>query len=429
MLPDVLTHHQLLPNGLRSVVVELPHLHTATIVLFAKVGSRFERPPENGLSHFVEHMLYRGTERFPTSYDLNFAFESLGGTLYAETGRDYSLFQVTLVPELVGSGLELFGELFSRPRFSDIELERQLVLEELNEDFDESGVEINSGDIARGLLFGAHPLGQRIIGPRQNVRRFGETDVRTHFERFYCAKNVLLCVAGPVDPARVFSEAEQHLGGLSAGSEADCEPHVPEQERAIYKYVADSGSQTSVTVLFRAIPEADPQYTASVALLRALDDGMSTRLHYRLADQLGLAYSISAGIEPLHDVSLVEVSASTANAKTGSLIERILELLAEFRELPIRDEELEKIRRRYRYDLAASTDDANAMASWFGGTALYYPPFPLGEKAARMDAVTADDIRAAASRIFRPENLTVAVVGSLTRARQAELRSAAQGFR
>src|SRR5688572_26929566 len=88
-----------LPGGLRVVTVALPHLHTATLVLYVKVGSRLEVPDDNGLSHFVEHMLFRGTERYPTSYDLNHAFESLGGTLYAETGRDYSLYQVTLVPE------------------------------------------------------------------------------------------------------------------------------------------------------------------------------------------------------------------------------------------------------------------------------------------------------------------------------------------
>ena len=105
MLPEVRTEATRLANGLRVVTVDLPHLHTASLVLYVKVGSRLERPEDNGLSHFVEHMLFRGTEGHPTSYDINFAFESLGGTLYAETGRDYSLFQVTLVPALVDGGL------------------------------------------------------------------------------------------------------------------------------------------------------------------------------------------------------------------------------------------------------------------------------------------------------------------------------------
>jgi predicted Zn-dependent peptidase len=426
MYPGIRRHEDRLENGLRVITVELPHLHTATVILYAKVGSRFESPEESGLSHFVEHMLYRGTERYPSSYHINFAFESLGGTLYAETGRDYSSFQVTLDPSLVDNGLELFGELFARPLFADIELERELILEELCEDYDERGVEINSGDIARGLLFGSHPLSQRIIGPRANVERFSEAEVRRHFERYYCAENVLLCVAGPVAAEQVRRQAAQHLGVLARGSPAHEEPHYSDQLTPHYKYVPDSGSQTSVTVLWRSIAERHPQYLASVALVRALDDGMSTPLHYRLCDQLGLAYSVGASLEPLHDVSLFEVVGSAANAKVARLLAELFGLVRGFCREPIGEAELAKIKRRYCYDLAASADDAIAMANWYGGTALYYPPLSLEEQGARLQGITAAEIQRVAEHVFRPENLTVTVVGSLTKARQAEVRAAVE---
>src|SRR5215207_9458428 len=119
-----------LPNGLAVTTVALPHLHTAVCALFIKVGARFEQPADNGLSHFVEHMLFRGTEHHPTSLDLNTAIERLGSTLHAETGRDYTLFQLALEPAHVPAAIDLLGELLSRPRFSDIELERELILEE-----------------------------------------------------------------------------------------------------------------------------------------------------------------------------------------------------------------------------------------------------------------------------------------------------------
>src|SRR5687767_3749451 len=108
-----------LDNGLRVTTVALPHLHTVTMAVFIKVGARFEAPADNGLSHFVEHMLFRGTERYPTSLALNTAIESLGGTLHAETGRDYTLFQMGFTPDLVDAGLALFGELLGRPLFGD----------------------------------------------------------------------------------------------------------------------------------------------------------------------------------------------------------------------------------------------------------------------------------------------------------------------
>lgn len=417
-----------LPGGLRVVTVELPHLHTATLVLYVKVGSRLESGPDNGLSHFVEHMLFRGTDRHPSSFDLNVAFESLGGTLYAETGRDYSLYQVTLVPELIDQGVALYGELFGRPRFADIELERKLVLEEMNEDYDERGVEINAPDLARGLLFSEHPLGQRIIGSRDNVERFSEDDVRRHFERYYVAENAILTVAGPIEHDAVVAAAARHLETLRHGSEASPEPADRRQTGPLVKHVADSGAQSELELLWRGVGETDPDYMATVALVRTLDDGMSTRLHYQLCDQLGLAYSLSAGLEPLHDVTLIEVSGATANAKVPELCRQLLAMFARYRAEDVSAAELDKARRRYRYDLLASVDDANAMAGWFGGTALYYPPPSLEARIASMDAVTPADIRRAANRIFTPDNLTLVVVGTLSRARVAEVKSAVAEF-
>jgi predicted Zn-dependent peptidase len=235
--------------------------------------------------------------------------------------------------------------------------------------------------------------------------------------------------AGPVAQSAVVAAAERHLAGLAPGTEAQAEAARFDQSGARFLHVPDSGAQSSVEVLFRGVPELDPDAMAQVALVRALDDGMSTRLHYRLCDQLGLAYSLQAGLEPLHDVTVLEVTGATANAKVPELVARLLELADDLKQTGITEAELAKVKRRFRYDLLSSIDDANAMAGWFGGTALYYPPTSLEERAARMDAVTVDDVRRAAGRALAADNLAVVVVGSLTRARLAELRSAVQSYR
>jgi predicted Zn-dependent peptidase len=420
-----------LDNGLAVTTVELPHLHTAVCALFVKVGARFESRDDNGLSHFVEHMLFRGTERYPSSLALNTAIEQLGSTLHAETGRDYTLFQLALEPENVSAAIELLGELLGHPRFSDIELERELILEEINEDYDEQGVEINADDIARGLAFADHPLGQRIIGPRENVERFAIADVRRHFTHFYGAKNATLCVAGPVTHAAVVDVAGRALAVLPSGARAEVVPAPPLEpaDRPRLRHVQDAGSQTSLAILFRAIPELDPGYVALVALLRVLDDGMSTRLHYTLADQKGLAYSIHAAIEPLADTALFEIAGATANAKVPSLMRELLALLDGLRRGEIRDDELAKARVRYRYETLASIDDAAAMAGWFGGTALYYPPPSLSHRLAAMSGVNVDDIVGIARKILAPANLAVAAVGTLSRARLGELRGVVNDWR
>jgi predicted Zn-dependent peptidase len=418
-----------LDNGLAVTTVALPHLHTAVCALFVKVGARFERPEDNGLSHFTEHMLFRGTERYPTSLALNTAVERLGSTLHAETGRDYTLFQLALDPTGIPAAIDALGELLSRPRFSDIELERELILEEINEDYDEQGVEINADDIARGLVFENHPLGQRIIGPRTNVERFSLDDVRRHFRTFYGARNANLCVAGPVDHGAVVAAAARALSGMPAGAHAEVPAAPPSIGGPRLRHVADAGSQTSLAVLFRAVPELDPAYVALVALLRVLDDGMSTRLHYTLADQKGLAYSIHAAIEPLADTALFEITGATANAKVPSLVRELLGLLDGLRKGQVTADELAKARVRYRYETLASIDDAAAMAGWFGGTALYYPPTQLSERLAAMDRVGVDDVIRIANTVLSPEHLVVAAVGTLSRARLGELRQSITDWR
>jgi predicted Zn-dependent peptidase len=418
-----------LDNGLAVTTVALPHLHTAVCALFIKVGARFELPEDNGLSHFTEHMLFRGTERYPTSLALNTAVERLGSTLHAETGRDYTLFQLALEPELVAPAIDVLGELLGRPRFSDIELERALVLEEINEDYDEQGVEINADDIARGLVFENHPLGQRIIGPRGNVERFSIDDVRRHFGTFYGARNANLCVAGPVQHGAVVEAAARALSALPGGLRAEVPAAPPPIAGPRLRHVPDAGSQTSLSILFRAVPELDPAYVALVALLRVLDDGMSTRLHYTLADQKGLAYSIHAAIEPLADTALFEITGATANAKVPGLVRELLGLLDGLRRGNVTADELAKARVRYRYETLASIDDAAAMAGWFGGTALYYPPTSLSERLEAMARVGVDDVVRIADAVLTPDHLVLAAVGTLSRARLGELRQAINDWR
>jgi predicted Zn-dependent peptidase len=414
-MPPAIRHvKDVLPNGLRVVTVELPHLHTAALVFYAKVGSRYETPEDNGLSHFLEHMLFRGTERHPSSFALNYAIEELGGTLYAETGRDYSLYQISLVPDLVPAGIELFSDIMGAPTFSQLDLERDIVLEEIAEDLDEKGRDINLDDLARQAAFPGHPLGQKITGPIENVRRFDRRDVERHFERFYGASNLIFCVSGPVTNDQVRAIADRRLGRLRPGAPATSEPPGELTGAPSFLYVENPGAQTAVQILFRALPETHPDFVALQALGRVLDDGMSTRLHYTLCDQLGLAYYVNGSIEPYHDAALFELDGAASHAKFAELLRQMFALLDRFRREPVAADELTKAKRRYRFDLASAFDDCDAMAGWFAGTELFYPPSSFDEKVARMEKVTADDILRAAREVIRPDRMVVAASGALS---------------
>jgi len=422
-------HKEQLANGLTWVTVELPHLHSVSIVMYARVGSRYEAPSDNGLSHFLEHMLFRGTARLPDAYALNYAIEALGGTLYAETGRDYSLYQIAVHPETLIDGLGLFGEIFAAPAFADVDVERRIVLEEMLEDHDEDGQLINIDDIARLAVWPDHPLGYRITGPTENVERFSAADVRRHFASHYGARNMVLAIAGPVEHAALKPHVERAMGPLASGQPFHVTPPGDGQTAPRVVSVRREGSQTDVQLLFRAFAETDEDFPALIALGRIVDDGMSTRLHRRVVDELGLAYYVSASLEAFVDAGLYEIDGNCAHESAPQLIAEALGVLAKLRAEPPRLEELEKAQRRYRWDLEASFDDPDAMAGWWGGTELFFGPRTLEDKVARVKAVTPERVQKVAERLLRPDRLTVACVGQLTKKLEREINNIVAKFR
>jgi predicted Zn-dependent peptidase len=403
----------MLPNGLRVVTVEAPYLHTANLCLYVRAGSRYETPETNGLSHFVEHMLFRGSSQFPDSFALNLAIEDLGGTLYAETGRDYSLYQIPLHPRHVSRGLQILGDLFSTPAFRDINLERQIILEEILEDLDERGRNVNLDDLSRVVAWDKHPLGYTITGPLRNVRRFSVNDVRAHFRRFPGAAT--RGGGGPAPPphGQVVRRAREAFAGVPRGDHRKPRaPRVPGPGPR-FRAVHNESAQAQVQILFHALPEPDPDYHALRALVRVLDDGMSTRLHYQICDQKGLAYSVAGSLHSYHDSALLEIDAACAQAKLPDLVSEALGILARFRTEPVGDDELAKAKRRFLGDLEACYDDLDSLCGWFGGVELFYRPRTQEVRARELERVKPEHIRRVARRVIRPERLSVAVVGAL----------------
>lgn len=418
-----------LSNGLRLVTIETPHLHSAAISLYVRAGSRYETPRTNGLSHFVEHMLFRGSAHFPNSFALNLAIEEIGGTLYAETGRDYSLYQIPLQPAELPRGLEILGDLFSTPSFRDIDLERQIIIEEILEDLDDDGRNVNLDDLSRLSAWDGHPLGFTITGPLKNVRRFKTDEVRAHFQHFYGGTNMVLCVAGPFRHTRVTALARAAFSGVSRGRPTRPEPPRIPTDGPRFRVIHNESAQTQVQILFHAVPESDPDYLALRALARVLDDGMSTRLHYQICDQKGLAYSVSGNLCSYHDSALLEIDAGCAHAKLPELVGEGLSILARFRDEPVSEAELDKAKRRFRADLEACYDDLDSLCGWFGGTELYARPRSQEQRARELDRVRPEDIRRAARRVIRAERLCVVVVGALDRTVARKVSTIVREFR
>src|ERR1700733_8410895 len=163
-------HIATLPNGLRVVVAPLPKLNRAHVALWARGGSPCETRQDNGISHFLEHMIYRGTRRVPSAHEVNLAFESLGGSLFASTQVDHGIFSLSLPPESLDEACGLLHGFLTRPALLDIDIERGIVLEEILEDVDDEGRQVDADNLSRALIYGDHPLGFTITGGETHVR-------------------------------------------------------------------------------------------------------------------------------------------------------------------------------------------------------------------------------------------------------------------
>jgi predicted Zn-dependent peptidase len=417
-------HLAILPNGLRVVVASQRQLHRAHVALWARVGSRYETRANNGIGHFLEHMIYRGTPRIPSAHAVNLAFERLGGSLFASTQVDHGIFSLTLPPDSFDDACSLFGEVLSHPAFLDIDIERGIVLEEILEDLDDEGRQVDADNLSRSLIYGDHPLGFTITGSEAQVRTFDESALRGHHELHYTADNLVLAFSGNVEEAHAVQIATRDFGSLMGG--APIRGTAPEhaQREARLKVVDNVSSQTDLRVCLRALSEGDPLRPALDVLMRIIDDGMSTRLYHRLCDARGLCYDVSAGYDGYEDDGVIDVAAGVQHRRVGLVTREILSMFEELAREGPTDDELEKARRRIAWDAQGLVDSAEEMSSFFAAGLLFDRFATVDDHVAELVRITANEVREAALRVARPDRLNVVAVGLLERDEYRRLEDA-----
>ena len=425
-----LTHHGLtLPNGLEVVLVPMPGVHRAVASLYLRVGSRFESRADNGISHFLEHMVFRGTASLASAHDQALAFEGLGATLYAATHVDHGVMSVSVPPVNLARVLTLLAEVTIAPRFTAIEVERGIVREEILEDLDDDGRDVDADNIGRALIYDDHPLGYTITGGLDALARFDEPMIRAHHARHYTGENAVLCVAGRLDDVDALSRTiEQHFSSLPRGRKVAAAPPPDLQKKPRFTFVENTSSQTDLRVAFRALGEHDPREPAVEMLMRVLDDGMSTRLYERICDRLGLCYDVSGMFETYEDDGVLDVAAGAQHERALQVTREIFALLHDLAAQGPTEAELTKARDRHLWSVEAMLDDPDAVAGFYGLAALAgiaRTPMARHESLAAVDAAA---VRAAAEQVFRADRLSVVAVGLLSESEEKKLERAVRGF-
>src|ERR1700686_4535034 len=328
-------HKSELPNGLRVVTVELPHLHTGMIAAYVRAGSRHESAAQNGISHFLEHLFFRGSEGFPDGRTMNALVEAAGGGLNGATTRDHGSYFSWVHPEQLEVPFAVLGDMLARPLFKEIELERKVILEEILDEVDEDGRDIDVDNLSKRALFDGHPLGMKIGGTRETVSALTESDFREQHALAYGARNMVLCCAGPVTHQEVVALAEQAFGDLPAGAPLSDTPLPPFQRGPQLVCVEPHESQTEFRLSFPTPAEDDPDFPALLLVRRILDDGLAARLQLAVVERKGLAYAVHAGIDTFSDCGLFELEGACAPHKVPAFAKELIRLLPGLCDTPV----------------------------------------------------------------------------------------------
>jgi predicted Zn-dependent peptidase len=303
------------------------------------------------------------------------------------------------------------------------------VLEEILEDVDDEGRQIDPDNISRSLIYPHHPLGFTITGGQTEVRSFDEGMLRRHHQRHYTSENMVLVFSGGLDAEAAERIAERDFSHLPRGKRIEATAPQHDQKGPRLEIVENASSQTELRVCLRAAADRDPRRPALDILLRVIDDGMSTRLYHRLCDARGLCYDVSAGFDSYEDDGIVDVAAGVQHKRAALVTREILGMLEDLAREGPTAEELGKARRRIAWDARSMADSAEETSAFFASGNLFGRPSTPEQHVAELSAVDAEAVREAARFIARPERLSVVAVGLLDDGEQARLEDTVHSWK
>jgi predicted Zn-dependent peptidase len=402
-----------LGNGLRILTVPISYVQSAAVGFFVGVGSRYECEALAGASHFVEHMLFKGTPRRPSALHIAEAIEGKGGIFNANTGLETTVFWAKVSAAHLPEALDVLSDMFLHAKFDpdDIEKERAVISEEISYALD--APDSLSQAIANQLQWPNHPLGREIAGTRQSIAALGRPELLAHMADHYRPSEIVLGMAGRVDHAGAVAWAQSNLGNWESGPPLTFEPAPPNHHGPnLHVEFKDTG-QAHLCFSFEGLSRTDPDRFVLRLLNMILGEGMRSRLFQQVRERLGLAYCVDSFASTLHDTGTVGIYAGVAAERASETIHAILCELDRLRQEPVPEDELTKARDFVRGRLTLSLEDSLTMAAWYARQELLGPAVLDPEDVlARFEAIEVSDVQRVAQTLFHPERLNLAMVGA-----------------
>lgn len=402
-----------LPGGLRVITESIPAMRSATVGVWVGAGSRDEEPEVSGASHFLEHLLFKGTER-RSALDISSQIEAVGGETNAYTAKEYTCYYARVLDEDVPLALDVLGDVLTSSllRDEDIETERGVILEEIAMQHDDPGDEIH--DVFTTALFGDHPLARDIAGNEQTVAALGRSEILRFYRRRYTAPHMVVAAAGNVDHAEIVAMVEAGFAPIltdDTATPADLRASsavVPGVDPATVVMRRET-EQAHVMLGCRGLARPDERRFAFEVLGAVIGGGMSSRLFQRIREDAGLAYSVYSYSAEFAETGLFAVYAGCAPENTRRVLEMSRDVLAEVAKAGIREDELARGQGMIKGGLVLGLEDTGSRMSRLGrGELLFGDQLSVDEVLRRIDAVNLTDVAELASEVLsRPYTLAV----------------------
>jgi len=401
-----------LPNGLIVLTERMDHLRSVAMGVWVKSGSRCEPAETNGISHFVEHMLFKGT-RSRTSQQIAREMDSIGGNLDAFTGKETICFNVKSLSDHVPIALDVLTDLVLNPVFAppDIERERGVILEEIKIDEDNPDVLVH--ELFIQSFWKGHPLGWPILGTTETVAKLSQQQLFDyHVDRFH-GGNIVFSAAGNLDHDRFAEAVAGKFSGLAGGATLHELP-APEPAARIVMRNKKSLEQVQICLGLPAPPIADNTRFAVAILNTVLGGGMSSRLFQTIREERGMAYSVYSDLSPYRDTGTLCVYAGTSSDKTLEVVDLVLLEFRKLKQEALSSEELTRAKDQLKGNLLLGLESSNARMANLARQEMYFHDFfSVDEIIAGIDAVDAGQVQAMAQRLFGPERIAVTLLGRL----------------
>ncbi len=402
----------LLKNGLRVISVPMVDALTTTVLVLVEAGSEYETRKNNGISHFLEHMCFKGTEKRLSSLDITSELDAIGAAYNAFTSNQYTGYYAKAQPKHFDEILDIVSDIYLNPVFNqgEIERERGVIIEEINmyEDLPMRRVQ----EFFTNLLYGDQPAGWDIAGKKEIIRRINRNDFIEYQKNHYLGKSTIVVVAGNFNEKEAVKKIENAFSGIRTGKKVQKLKTVESQKSPRIFLKTKETDQAHLVVGVRAFDIFDKRKYAVDLIADILGGGMSSRLFQKLREEMGAAYYVRADADLLSDHGFLIASAGVDNNKVSEATKVIIEEFERLIKEPVKKEELQRVKDRCVGGLIMGLETSDQLAGFYGGQEIITKKIVSPEETIKkIQAVKAEEVSAVAKDIFKSNKLNLALIG------------------